>query len=121
MRATPVSGDLVVKLAITAICATLGVWAVRRIAARASTVGAAVGNGLQAVNPTNPDNVIYQGANTVFRAVTGNEVDTIGTAMHGVFNPPPSPRLWPSTPSPVYAQPEIGQIGNTDGVNYSYF
>lgn len=32
-------------------------------------------------NPLSPDNLAYRGANEVYRALTGNQVDTIGTAL----------------------------------------
>lgn len=41
---------------------------------------------IDAINPTNNDNIFYSGANSVFRAITGNETDTIGTWVYGVFN-----------------------------------
>lgn len=36
-------------------------------------------------NPTSTNNFAYEGANAVFRAVSGNQVDTIGTAAGGVW------------------------------------
>lgn len=78
------------------------------------TAGAAwngVVSTLNAVNPLNNDNILYQTANTL---TGGNKDNPLGgriyDATHGLISP-----------SITYAQPEIGQIGNTDGINYSNF
>lgn len=39
----------------------------------------------QAVNPTNPDNVINQGFNSVYKSVTGSE-GTLGTDLADFFH-----------------------------------
>ena len=41
------------------------------------------------LNPASPNNAAYRAANSVFGSVTGNTVDTIGTALYDVFNPDP--------------------------------
>jgi len=40
-----------------------------------------------AFNPASDQNVAYKGANAVTRAVTGNNVDTLGTWLAGIFSP----------------------------------
>jgi hypothetical protein len=40
-----------------------------------------------ALNPANPSNIVNQGANATFQAVTGNTVDSLGTWVYGILNP----------------------------------
>ena len=44
------------------------------------------GDVAQAVNPTNPDNVFYEGANSVVVALTGEENETLGGWLYEKFN-----------------------------------
>lgn len=39
------------------------------------------------LNPANPQNVVNKAANSVFASVTGNTVDSIGTALYNALNP----------------------------------
>lgn len=61
----------------------------------AKKTGDAVTAALDAINPANPNNLVNQGANRLFRDVTGNQVDTIGTAARGfyesIFRPSTAP------------------------------
>lgn len=38
-----------------------------------------------AFNPTSDKNLAYQGANTILQSITGNKVDSVGTAVANVF------------------------------------
>ena len=78
MRVAPVSGDLLVKLAITLGGVALAVWAVGRARTAAGdalssmwnrVAGAAegaynwAGNAAQRINPASPENLVYSGLN----------------------------------------------------------
>ena len=39
-----------------------------------------------ALNPVDPDNVVNQAAQGVFKAVSGNDVDSLGTWLYGWIN-----------------------------------
>lgn len=61
-----------------------------------------------AVNPVNPDNLANQAANGVFHAISGNNVDTIGTWLYGLLHPDagaattaPTPLNWGHASPPV--------------------
>lgn len=41
----------------------------------------------RAVNPVNSDNVFNQAADGVFHAISGDNVDSIGTWLYGVLHP----------------------------------
>lgn len=61
------------------------VWAGRRAAGAA---GAAIGGAVQAVNPFNPENVFYRGANATGAAVTGEPAWNVGAdLLFPLFNP----------------------------------
>jgi len=62
---------------VALVLAAGGIWYARRV------VGA-VGN---AVNPVNPDNIFYGAASGVTQAITGDDDDTFGTALHKWLNP----------------------------------
>lgn len=69
------------------------------------------GEALAAVNPVDPDNVINQGANEVFQAVSGNEVDSIGTWLYGLLHPHAGEAI--TAPTPLnwnHAQPPKGTL-----------
>ncbi|GKS96780.1 hypothetical protein [Acidovorax sp. SUPP2825] len=88
MRIAPVSGDLLVKVALIVGGAALAVWAVRRATTAAGAVaGQAWDTVAQAVNPWSPNNVAYQTANRVVQSVPGYEQDTLGTFIHRILNP----------------------------------
>ena len=55
-------------------------WAVIK---KGKSIAEAAGQVLDQINPVNPSNVVNRAANNVFQAVTGNQVDTIGTAARG--------------------------------------
>ncbi len=79
MRA--VSGDLLVKLAVGAAVIGAAVWAARRVSDSAGSVAAAWWNtatdAAWSLSPTNPNNVLAQGANSAVSAATGRP-DTLG-------------------------------------------
>lgn len=125
MKVTPVSADLLIKIALGALVVGGLIYAVAKAKKAVTdtvnhTAGAAwngVVSTLNQVNPLNNDNIIYQTANTITGGSKdnplGGRIYDAGQAVHDF--------VFPKTPSITYAQPEIGQIGNTDGVNYSYF
>ncbi len=45
------------------------------------------GEVLDAINPTNPDNVFASGVNKVVKTVTGDESATLGSKLFDIFNP----------------------------------
>lgn len=46
-----------------------------------------VAQAAQAVNPLNPNNVFYSGANQVTQQVTGDQGTTFGSWLYQLFNP----------------------------------
>lgn len=127
MKLQPVSADLVIKLALGLALVGAVVYLAKKVsgAAGAAVDGATAAAGaaydyaadtLYAVSPLNNENVIYQTANVGVSKVTGNTTDTLGTWWYGVWNDPVK------TPSKPYTEPKtIGNIGNTDGIDYSQF
>jgi hypothetical protein len=86
VKLAPISGDLLLKAAL--VLGGLGLlWvAGNKLATVGSSAAAAVGQGLNAVNPLNNDNVIYHTANTW----TGGAPDTtLGGRIYDFFNPEP--------------------------------
>jgi len=66
-------------VAIAAAVVVVGGWYLKKKA------GETIQEVGQAVNPTNPDNVINQGFNSVYQSVTGSE-GTLGTDLADFFH-----------------------------------
>lgn len=123
MRVGPVSGDLLVKLALMGIGVGVAVWAVRRMQDAVSgavdsawgSVDAAaqwVRDGTKYINPASDQNLAYKGVNSVFFP-EGDQ--TLGTWLYDVFRPAPTPEYEFVGPPNIYA----GQ-GNTTSVTPGY-
>ncbi len=83
MKATAVSGDLLVKIGIGAGLIVIAYVLLKRTGGVAAQVAEKVG---AAVNPANPDNIVNQGVSAAGAAVTGNKNWTLGTWLYDVFN-----------------------------------
>lgn len=90
MKIAPVSGDLIVKLAIVG-AAVAAVWFVVRRASNAGgqlvdAIGSTVSNAVDAVNPTNPENVAYHTANVIGGELAGDNPDAPGRNADGSWS-----------------------------------
>lgn len=126
MKIAPVSGDLLVKLALGA--AVLGGlwWAARRASDAAGQLWPDVGNlldragsALNTVNPASDQNLVNRGVNAAVTAATGRDENlggwlyelthpgtmaAVNQAIHG--SPPPSHEdYWGAEPSPFTGAP----------------
>lgn len=94
MKVAPVSGDFLVKAGMALAAVVALAWLANKAKNGAADLAGqaldAAGNAVWAVTPWNNDNVIYQTANAGLAAVTGNHVDTLGTAIYGWTHPDPS-------------------------------
>jgi len=118
MKAPP---DLLIK----AVLVLAGVGLVVYLGRKASgAVVDVVGDAVNAVNPWNNDNVIYQTANAGLESVTGIKGDTFGNLLWDTANwnqsdsrfyrePPPPIPVTPTTPG--------GHLQNDYGTNFIYF
>lgn len=89
MKVSPVSADLLIKLAfVLAGVGALG-YVLYRVNNMATGALGAVGNGLQAVNPLNENNVLYHTANQVVQAATGSP-NSLGTWLYEITHPEPA-------------------------------
>ena len=127
--------DLAIKAALILGGVALAVYVTRK----ASGAGAdAAGQAIQAVNPWNQENVIYQTANKAVETLTGSKHDTWGTWLFAKLNPekddinssyynPPKPidpydvHLYRYKPTGVTDTTPGGALQNADGMNFSYF
>lgn len=87
MKLAPVSADLVIKLAIAGV-AVLGVlYVLGKVAGAAASAASgalsATGDALQAVNPLNNENVLYQTAN---RITGGSDDLPLGVRIYDFFH-----------------------------------
>lgn len=80
MKAPP---DLLIKAALVVVGVGLVVYLGRKAS---GAVADAAGQALQAVNPWNNENVIYQTANKAVQSVTGTP-DTLGTWIYNALHP----------------------------------
>lgn len=127
--------DLAIKAALIVGGVALAVYVTRKAT---TAVSDAAGQALQAVNPWNNENVIYQTANSAVQAVTGSKNATLGTWLYDVLNPekqdvngpyfnPPKPidpydaHLYRYPPTGVTDTTPGGALQNADGYNFSYF
>lgn len=68
----------------------VGVFVAWKLTSAARSVGAAAGEAFDyaadlaahELNPASPDNLAYQGATSVYQAVTGDEVNSLGTGIY---------------------------------------
>ena len=88
MKVAPVSGDLLIKLALTGVAVGLAVYLVSKVAATASNAAGAIGSAFENVNPASQNNVLYHTATTITSAATGRE-ETLGGWLYDLFNPDP--------------------------------
>lgn len=56
------------------------------VAGAAQAVGQGVSNAIPYVNPADNKNLIYQGANGVTHAITGDQDASLGTALYDLLN-----------------------------------
>lgn len=107
MRVAPVSGDLLVKLALGAAVIGAAVWAAKRAAAAVPTLPSlqdimnAADNAAAYVTPWNPDNLANSTVNAGVSAATGRE-ETLGGWLHDLTQPDPM-----ASPAPAPAPQEI--------------
>ena len=111
MKIAPVSADLLIKLALAGVVLGVGIWAVRRITgavsdAAANAWGTAqdaadwVANQTAYINPASDRNLVYTGVNG---AIWPDGSNTVGTWLHEVFNPEPTPEYEFVGPPNIYA------------------
>lgn len=123
--------DLAIKAALVVVGVALAVYITRR--ASTAVVDTAQ-QALQAVNPWNQDNVIYQTANQAVQAATGTP-DTLGTWLYNVLHPneqdingaffttprdPYDVRLYRAPPDVTPTTPG-GALQNDAGYNFAFF
>jgi len=84
----------------------------------ASSVIDAAGTAAQAVNPANPNNVINQGATSVYQAATGSN-DTIGGSLYNFFHGDAGA----VATAPTSTAPKSGQvtIDQPTGIDFATF
>lgn len=109
VKVAPVSGDLLVKLALGALVIGAGVWAVRRasqaVPEAAGRAWDAITQGAYSLAPTNPNNVVYGGVNAGLSRVLGRD-ETLGGWVYELVNPPaPAPDPLQGTYDGRAAQP----------------
>lgn len=93
MKIAPVSGDLLVKLAVTAIAVGAAIYALRKASAAADAYGQAAADRIialarqaaDAVNPTSDQNLAYQGATWATSTLAGR-AESPGTWIGGVLS-----------------------------------
>jgi hypothetical protein len=116
VKIEPVSGDLLLKLAIGAAIVGAAVYAARQAAASFSNVPArwwntatdTAASALNAVNPLNNGNVFATGANNVVSTVTGRP-ETLGGWLYSATHADPMAQ---PAPPPVFAEPTYDAMGN---------
>lgn len=90
MKVAPVSADLLIKAAAVLVGVGAVYWVAKKATgAAASAVGAVADSAaaaVQAINPMNNENVIYQAANVL---TGGDSRSTLGTRIYDWFNPDP--------------------------------
>lgn len=115
MKAAPVSGDMLVKLALGALAVGLAWYTIRKaknaVSDAVSQLGDWTGNKLQYLNPMNDQNIVYSGVNSVGGYLAGDTSGswTLGGAIYDAFHddpfappkPPTLPLVDPRKP-PVY-------------------
>ena len=88
MKVSPVSADLLIKLALGAALIGGAIYLVRKagnvVGNAAAATADVVAGAAQAVNPLNQENVIYQTANKV---IGGSEDRPLGVRIYDFFHP----------------------------------
>lgn len=84
MKISPVSADLMIKLALIGVGVIAAVYLVKSLKDAATAGVAAAGDALQAVNPMNTDNVLYHTANVI---TGGDKSQPLGTRIYNFFHP----------------------------------
>jgi hypothetical protein len=90
MKIAPVSADLLIKIAAALAVLVVGYVLVKKasgaVSAGVTAIGETAVNAVQAVNPMNNENVIYQAANTA----TGGTLDRpLGVRIYDFFHSDP--------------------------------
>ncbi len=78
------------KLALFAGAGLVLLYVVSKLTGAGTAALNSAGTALQAVNPLNNDNVIYQGVNSGVQAATGDGSATFGTWLYDLINPAPT-------------------------------
>jgi hypothetical protein len=106
----------VVAGAASAVAAGVIAW---KVWGQGAKVADAVADVLDAVNPTNPDNVAAKAVNSVVQAVTGDKDATLGTKIYDVLHPGENAQIQapppgtPATPANVAVPGGAPAPGNT--------
>ena len=94
MKATSISGDMLVKLALGAVALGAVVYAVFKIKGAGTEAAKAVGT---AVNPADPQNIVNRGVTAIGTAVTGDSGWTLGGWIYDITHADPMQ----TTPAPI--------------------
>lgn len=80
MKVAPVSADLLVKIGLAVAVLGAGYYVFKRVS------GAV--HGTDAINPTSDKNIVYQAANSIVKALTGQD-ETLGGWLYSVTHADP--------------------------------